>query len=86
MVNDLFLASIWASERENKIELQGNKVPHFTRAEASPTSFVHAGASGCLAWFDTTARVAWAILGSRTFESWWQSWSVIGAALLTATN
>ena len=64
------------------VELHGDKMPHFSPAEASPTSFGHAGASGCLAWCDQAAGVAWAMLGCRTFESWWQNWSVIGAALL----
>ncbi len=64
------------------VELRGDKTPHFSPAEASPTSFGHAGASGCLAWCDQTVKVAWAMLGCRTFESWWQSWSPIGTALL----
>ncbi len=64
------------------VELRGDKVPHYAPAEASPLSFGHAGASGCLAWCDQAARVAWAMLGCRTFESWWQSWPAIGAAIL----
>jgi CubicO group peptidase (beta-lactamase class C family) len=64
------------------VELRGDKVPHFSPAEASPTSFGHAGASGCLAWCDQTVGVAWTLLGCRTFESWWQNWSAIGAAIL----
>ncbi len=68
------------------VELHGDKVPHVSPAEASPTSFGHAGASGCLAWCDQTVRVAWSMLGCRTFESWWQSWSAIGAAILAATD
>ena len=67
------------------VELHGKKMPHFSPAEASPTSFGHAGASGCFAWCDQTVRVAWSMLGCRTFESWWQSWSAIGAALLDTT-
>ncbi len=64
------------------VELRGDKNPHFSPAQASPASFGHAGASGCLAWCDQTARLTWAMLGCRTFESWWQSWSAIGAAIL----
>ncbi len=67
------------------VELHGEKKPHFSPAEASPTSFGHAGASGCLVWCDQTRRHAWSMLGCRTFESWWQSWSAIGAALLHAS-
>lgn len=68
------------------VELRGDKVPHFSPAQASPASFGHAGASGCLAWCDQKARVAWAMLGCRTFQSWWQSWPAIGAAILAATD
>jgi CubicO group peptidase (beta-lactamase class C family) len=64
------------------VELRGDKIPHFSPAQASPASFGHAGASGCLAWCDQAAGVAWSMLSCRTFESWWQSWSAIGAALL----
>ncbi len=64
------------------VELRGDKMPHFSPAEASPTSFGHAGASGCLAWCDRAAGVAWAMLGCRTFESWWQGWSAIAGAFL----
>jgi CubicO group peptidase (beta-lactamase class C family) len=67
------------------VELHGDKKPHFSPAEASPMSFGHTGASGCLAWCDQTGRRAWSMLGCRTFESWWQSWSAIGAALLDPT-
>jgi beta-lactamase class C len=63
-------------------ELRGDKRPHFAPAEASPMSFGHAGASGCLAWFEPVAGVAWAILGTRTFERWWRQWPTIGAAIL----
>ncbi len=67
------------------VELRGDKVPHFSPAEAAPSSFGHAGASGCLAWCDQTAGVAWSMLSCLTFESWWQSWSAIGTALLDTT-
>ncbi|MBK6767535.1 MAG: beta-lactamase family protein [Ardenticatenales bacterium] len=63
-------------------ELRGDKAPHWTPAEASPDSFGHVGASGCLAWCDPAADVAWAILGTRTFERWWRAWPSIGAAVL----
>jgi beta-lactamase class C len=63
-------------------ELRGDKRPHFAPAEASAMSFGHAGAGGCLAWFEPKAGVAWAILGTRTFERWWRQWPTIGAAIL----
>ncbi|MCC7020612.1 MAG: beta-lactamase family protein [Ardenticatenales bacterium] len=66
------------------VELRGDKSPHWAPAEASPDSFGHVGASGCLAWCDPAADVAWAILGTRTFERWWRAWPAIGAAVLAS--
>jgi CubicO group peptidase (beta-lactamase class C family) len=63
-------------------ELKGAKGRHWTPAEASAGSFGHAGASGCLAWADPAAGVAWAILGPRTLEGWSKDWPAIGVALL----
>jgi CubicO group peptidase (beta-lactamase class C family) len=64
------------------VDLRGDKTPHFAPAEAAPTSFGHAGASGCLAWADPTAGVAWAMLGARFFADWWEDWPSIGAAMV----
>lgn len=65
-------------------ELRGAKLPHWAPAEASPGSFGHAGASGCLAWADPTVDVAWALIGTRTAASGWllRQGSQIGAAVL----
>jgi beta-lactamase class C len=68
------------------IEVRGTKEPHCTPASASPRSFGHAGASGCLAWVDPDAGVAWAILGTRTFDAWWETWPRIGEAILRAVT
>jgi beta-lactamase class C len=65
-------------------ELRGAKTPHWTPAAASPGSFGHVGASGALAWCDPAADVAWVILGTRTFETWWMDWPQIGDAVLAA--
>ena len=67
------------------LELRGEKEPHWAPTAASPGSFGHGGASGCLAYFDPLPAVARAILGTRTFESWWPRWPTIGAAILAAT-
>jgi CubicO group peptidase (beta-lactamase class C family) len=64
------------------VELRGKKHPHWTPALASGASFGHVGASGCLVWFDPAVNLTWTILGARTFESWWDQWPAIGAALL----
>lgn len=66
------------------VELRGAKMPHWTPPSASPRSFGHAGASGCLAWSDPDAGVTWAMLGTRTFEDWWTAWPEIGDAVLAA--
>jgi CubicO group peptidase (beta-lactamase class C family) len=52
-------------------ELRDAKSPHWAPAEASPDSFGHSGASGCVAWVDPNADVAWAILGARTADNGW---------------
>lgn len=64
------------------VELRGAKRPHWTPRTASPDSFGHVGASGALAWHDPAADTTWAILGTRTFEKWWQTWAKIGEAVL----
>lgn len=64
------------------VELRGEKSPHWTPSIASPSSFGHAGSSGCLAWYDPATETAWAILGPRVFGDWWEDWSTIGAAIL----
>lgn len=65
-------------------ELRGDKAPHWTPPQASPRSFGHAGASGCLVWHDPAAGLTYAILGTRAFDSWWPTWQTIGAAILAA--
>ncbi len=65
-------------------ELRGAKAPHWAPPEAGPDSFGHSGASGCVAWADPAAGVAWALLGSRTADSGWllRRGPAIGAAVL----
>jgi CubicO group peptidase (beta-lactamase class C family) len=65
-------------------ELRNDKRPHWAAAEASPDSFGHAGASGCLAWADPEVGVAWAIVGTRTAHNGWlvRHGPAIGAAIL----
>ena len=66
------------------VELRGSKSPHFTPAEASPASFGHAGASGCLTWLDPEADLAWAIAGLRISDNGWllEAGPAIGSAIL----
>lgn len=66
------------------VELRGDKNPHWTPTQASPISFGHAGASGCLVWHDPLADFSWTILGNRLFGSWWMRWQTIGTAIYQA--
>lgn len=52
-------------------DLRGTKKPHWVPASASPQSFGHSGASGCLAWADPSKELEWVILGTRTADSGW---------------
>lgn len=52
-------------------ELRGHKEPHWAPPSASPASFGHSGASGCVAWCDPSKSVAWSTLGSRAADSGW---------------
>lgn len=63
-------------------ELRGDKEPHWAPGRASAASFGHAGSSGCVAWADPDAGLAWAILGTRTIHGWLGGLAAIGGALL----
>ena len=65
------------------VELRGAKSPHWTPPQASPASFGHVGSTGCLAWADPDAHLAWVMLGTRNFLGWWDAWPAIGGALLS---
>jgi beta-lactamase class C len=67
-------------------ELRGAKTPHWSPVNASPASFGHAGASGCVVWYDPPTDTAFAILGTRTAENGWllRGGAAIGAAILGA--
>ena len=69
-------------------ELRDEKTPHWAPPEASPDSFGHSGASGCVAWADPSANVAWAILGTRTADNGWllRRGPEIGTAMLRAAT
>ncbi len=67
-------------------EIRDDKAPHWAPPEASPRSFGHSGASGCVVWHDPQASVSWAILGTRTADSGWliRRAPEIGAAVLAS--
>jgi CubicO group peptidase (beta-lactamase class C family) len=67
-------------------ELRDAKAPHWAPSDASPDSYGHAGASGCVTWLDPRADVAWAILGTLTADGGWliRAAPGIGSAILRA--
>lgn len=67
-------------------DLRGRKEPHFAPLAASPASFGHAGASGCLVWCDPDADLTWSIHGTHTSETWWQKQGSISEAILTCAR
>jgi CubicO group peptidase (beta-lactamase class C family) len=69
-------------------ELRDDKTPHWAPPPASPDSFGHAGASGCVAWLEPSADLAWAIFGTRTADSGWlvRHGPTIGAAVLALAD
>ncbi|GAC1650129.1 MAG: hypothetical protein NVS4B8_24130 [Herpetosiphon sp.] len=52
-------------------DIRGSKRPHWSPANAAPESFGHAGASGCLAWYDPPTATSYAICGTRTAANGW---------------
>lgn len=69
-------------------ELRGAKNPHWAPVQAAPDSFGHSGASGCVAWADPSAEIAWVILGTRSADNGWliRQAPVVGAAILGGEN
>jgi len=64
------------------VEVRGDKAPHFTPEETSPSSYGHIGTSGCMAWHDPEAEVSRAMLGPRLFIDWVWGWPEIGKEIL----
>ena len=69
-------------------ELRGAKAPHWVSPEASPHSFGHAGASGCLAWADPDVELAWVLQGTRHLAGGWllETGPALTAALLATAR
>jgi CubicO group peptidase (beta-lactamase class C family) len=65
-------------------QLRGTTMPHFAPRGAAPHSYGHGGASGCVAWLDPTADVAWMLHGVQAIETGWmvRSCPGIGEAFL----
>lgn len=51
-------------------EIRGRKSPYWAPVEASPDSFGHVGASGCLAWCDPAAGIAYAWIATQASGAW----------------
>ena len=69
-------------------EIRDSKTPHWAPDNADPTSFGHAGQSGCLVWSDPVAALTWAMLGTRTADGGWllRHGRAIGTALLNSSH
>ncbi|NTV64986.1 MAG: beta-lactamase family protein, partial [Oscillochloris sp.] len=52
-------------------ELRGAKQPHWAPPTVMPSSFGHAGASGCIVWHDPTIDLSYAVMGTRTAANGW---------------
>lgn len=67
-------------------DIRDTKKPHWAPDNSSERTFGHAGASGCVAWCDPDAGVAWSILGTRVADNGWlvRASRAMGAALLRA--
>lgn len=65
-------------------EIYGVKRPHWAASNAAPESFGHAGASGCIAWYDPASGMSYALMGTRTAANGWllRHAPAFGAALL----
>lgn len=65
-------------------DLRDSKDPHWAPVESSPETYGHAGASGCVVWFDPSADVGWVVLGARTADNGWllRGTPSIGKAIL----
>jgi CubicO group peptidase (beta-lactamase class C family) len=66
------------------VDLLGDKEPHWAPLSAGTDSFGHAGASGCLAWYDPERRLAWAFHGLRTVNDWYNGFPSVTGAILAA--
>jgi CubicO group peptidase (beta-lactamase class C family) len=66
-------------------ELRGNKTPHWTGAENSPSTFGHFGRSGTFVWVDPVAGRAAVVLTDRDFGLWAvDRWPELSDAVLAA--
>lgn len=65
------------------VEVRGDKAPHWTAPEASPTSFGHFGQSGSFLWVDPDLGLACVAAGAAPFGPWAaESWPRLFARIL----
>lgn len=64
-------------------ELRGDKHPHWTGSDNSPSTFGHFGRAGTMMWVDPMVKVGCVALTDRTFGSWAQrAWPEFSNAVL----
>lgn len=69
------------------VEIRDGKDPHWTPAQASPSTFGHFGMSGSFLWADPEKQVAAVFLGSEPFGEWHkQNWPILGEWILEAAS
>ena len=63
-------------------ELRGTKSPHWTGADAAPSTLGHFGRNGSFLWFDPTVDVGCVIVTDREFGGWAASaWPPLSTAI-----
>lgn len=64
-------------------EIRGEKAPHWTAFDASPTTCGHFGVSGSFLWVDPENDIVCAFLGAENFGPWHKEhWSHLNTQLL----
>jgi CubicO group peptidase (beta-lactamase class C family) len=67
-------------------EIRGDKSPHWTGTENSPSTYGHFGGAGTFLWVDPGAEVALLALTDRPFDEWaataLTSWSALSDAVV----
>jgi len=67
-------------------EIKGNKSPHWTAKDNSPSTFGHFGQSGTFMWIDPLAEEACIVLTDSTFGPWAkEQWPIFSQAILDET-
>ena len=65
------------------VEVRGQKTPHWTSPDNSPTTWGHFGRTGTFVWFDPSAAIGLVVLTDRDFDGWAvDAWPPLATAVL----